>query len=731
MATRRCLLALFCVSGIIAGPVDVLAATLPTFNWHLCPAMKRPVLPRYGDNLVHVLADRAFLQRDGVSRLLGNVQITRGDQTLLSQALTFDNRTQEAVSPGPLTLETPQMQVKGASGNFNLGRHSGNISQTRYRYYPAHAQGRAAHIARKSQTLTTLTRATYSTCPIGHQVWVLSASRVRLDSKTEQGVAHNVVLRFKNVPILYTPYMSFPLSNKRKSGLLPPTFGDSSNSGFEYRQPIYWNIAPQADATFTPEILTRRGVGLGAEFRYLSPHSYSVLNGNYLPHDQLYGSSRWLLAFHQRAQPLPGLSTHINYNRVSDNAYFNDLGNSMDVSSTTELPRSASASYSAANWKLSTLFQKYQTLDPTLTTSQLPYALVPQITFNSWLPANALNLQGTLDTTWTRFLRQDSVSGGRLNVTPGVRLPLTGQAWFLTPALKYRYTDYNLHNQAPGSPAQPSLSVPIASLDGGLYFERMAGPNTLQTLEPRIYYLYVPYRNQQNLPVFDTTLNDFSFSQLFSDNRFSGGDRVGDANRLSLAVTTRLLNARTGAQQLSASIGQILYFSPRRVTLPGNPVATRHRSDYAGQATIALARRWNLTSDMTYNPYDHTVDTAYLGAQYHLDHQHLVNVGYQFRRGAVDQTDVSIVWPLNPHWQVAARWNYSVRDARTLDAFAGLQYDSCCWAARVLARRYVTSINGKYNNGIYFELVLKGLGNLGNSIGSYLQRTIPYYAPYS
>lgn len=707
------------------------ATGLPHYDWRLCPVRPRPSLPDYHDTLVHMLADKAFLHQNGVSQLLGQVQISRGKQTLRSNALSFDSKTQEATSAGPLSLLAPNMRLSAESGHFNLGSRSGEFNDARYHYYPAHAQGHAARIERKNRSITTLLHATYSTCPIGHQAWVLSASRVRLDQKTDQGVARNVVLRFKNVPILYAPYFSFPISNKRKSGLLPPTFGDSSNSGFEYRQPIYWNIAPQADATITPEILTRRGVGLGVEARYLSPHSYSVLNGNYLPYDRLYGKSRWLEAFHQQATPLPGLSTHINYNRVSDNAYFNDIGNSLDVSSTTELEQSAAATYSADYWNLTARAQKYQVLDPTLSTSERPYERLPQITFNGWLPEHPFGLQTTLTTDWTRFERRDSVTGSRLNLTPGLRLPMSGPSWFLTPAIKYRYIAYHLQNQTAGTSPNPAIGLPIASLDAGLYFERTAGAHTLQTLEPRVYYLYAPYRNQQNLPVFDTTLNDFSFSQLFSDNRFSGGDRVGDANQLSLALTTRFINADTGARLFSASAGQILYFRPRKVTLPGNPVQTQHRSDYAARINASLAKHWNGSANLTYNPYDHAVDTAYLSAQYHLHAQQLINVGYQYQRGETNQADISAIWPLGSHWQATGRWNFSVRDGRVIDALAGLQYNSCCWAARVLARRYVTTTPGKYNTGIYFELVLKGLGNLGNPIGTYLQRTIPDYAPFS
>lgn len=729
MASPRCTLALL---GLLGAPVTALAVGLPnTYDWKLCPVVPHPTPPKYSDDLIHILADKALLHRNGVSQLEGKVQVTRGDQTLLSNALSFDNKTQVADSPGPLTLETPTMRIESRSGRFNLSSHSGNLNDSRYHYYPAHAHGEATHIERKGPGLTTLSRATYSTCPVGHVAWQLSASSVRLDQKSERGTARNVVIRFKSVPILYTPYLSFPLSNQRKSGLLPPIVGDSSNSGFEYRQPIYWNIAPQADATFTPQILSRRGAAFGTEFRYLSRHSYTVLDGNYLPHDRLYGAPRWLYAIHQRTNPLPGLSTHINYNRVSDSNYFNDLGNSLDVAGTTQLERNAAATYAASNWALSAQMQQYQMLDPALTPAELPYELLPKITFDGWLPETPFGLQTTLQTDWTRFLRRDSVTGARLDVTPGLRLPLSGPAWFLTPAVKYRYTDYRLNGQPTGTPKDTVRSLPIASLDGGLYFVRNAGAQTEQTLEPRIYYLYVPYRNQQNLPVFDTTLNDFSYGQLFADNRFSGGDRVGDANQLSLALTTRFINTDTGTELFSAGIGQILYFRPRDVTLPGYPVQTRYRSDYAGRLNAALAGHWNGTAETTYDAYEHAVDTAYLGVGYHLDHQQLVNIGYQFRRHQVDQTDLSFVWPLDPHWQAAGRWNFSVRDGRLLDAFAGLQYNSCCWAARFLARRYVTTVTGKYNNGIYFELVLKGLGNLGDSIGSYLQRTIPDYAPSS
>ncbi|APZ44732.1 hypothetical protein BW247_14315 [Acidihalobacter ferrooxydans] len=708
------------------------AASLTTHDWSLCPTQARPVLPQYGDNLIHALADKAFLRRNGASELLGDVQITRGNQTLISNALDYNNKTQEAISANKLILEMPSLRIQAASGRFNLGTRSGELLDSRYAYYPAHAQGHATRIDQKNPTLTTLTHTTYSTCPIGHEAWVLSASKMRLNQKSETGTARNVVLRFKGVPILYTPWLSFPLSNARKSGLLPPTFSQTTNSGFEYSQPIYWNIAPQADATFTPKLLSRRGFALGTQLRYLGPHSYTVFNDNYLPYDQLYGAPRWFYSLQQQAEPLPGLSTNINYNRVSDNTYFTDLGNSLGTGDVTQLERSVSARYASTYWNAGAQILQYQILDPALTGSELSYEKLPEIYFNAWTPYAALGgLQTSLHSNWTNFQRSGSVTGSRLTVTPGLSLPLTGSAWFMTPAVKYRYTRYQLYGQTPGTSATPTLGVPIVSLDTGLYFERNISSKIRQTLEPRAYYLYVPYRNQQTLPVFDTTLNDFSFNQLFSDNRFSGGDRIGDADQLSLALTTRFINTQTGTELLSAGIGQILYFRPRRVTLPGNPVQTQPRSDYAGMLNAALARHWTGNASLTYNPYARAFDTAYLGLQYHLGPQRLINLGYQYNRAQTNQANISFLWPITTHWQSAARWDFSVRNGHILDAFLGVQYNSCCWAARILARRYVTTTPGTYNNGVYFELVLKGLGNLGNSIGTYIQRTIPDYAPSS
>lgn len=698
-------------------------------EWALCPIEPRTPVPRYGDHLVHIHADRAFLNPRGVSRLEGRVQLTRGDQTLLSDAIDFDNATQLAVSPGPLTLETPDLKINGQHGRYNFGGQTGTLDLARYHLYPAHAHGEASRIRRLGPDRTALSQATYSTCPIGHRAWQLSASDVHLDQHDDIGTARNVLIRFKGVPILYTPYLSFPLSNRRKSGLLPPVIGQTTNAGFQYQQPIYWNIAPQADATLTPEIFSSRGFGLGTQLRYLGTRSYSELNTNYLPHDRLYGGARYLFSFRQHANPTDDLSTYVDYNRVSDPNYFNDLGTTLRNVDTTFLGQGAGMSYYGGDWSLSAMGQQYQVLDPALPASAAPYAILPQVDFNARIPTPGDRLRLSLRSQWSRFERPGSVTGNRLDLMPTARLPLSGAAWFLTPAVSYRYTAYQLQNQLPGDPAAPSRSLPIASLDGGLYFERSAGAHTLQTLEPRLFYLYVPYRNQQALPVFDTTAFPLTFSQMFADNRFVGPDRVSNANQLTAALTTRFINTDTGRELMSASLGQIFYFQPQLVTLPGQPVDTARRSDYVSQLNVAIARNWWANAGINLNPTTHVVDTATFNAQYRVSQDQLINLGYQFYRQQYDQASVSLAWPITQRWQIATSLSYSPQAKRLLQAFAGIQYDTCCWAFRLLAQRYLTTLNGSYNEGISFELVLKGLGNLGTPIGTYLQRTIPDYVP--
>ncbi len=707
------------------------AHTPLSMNRKLCPLKPGLEVPIYPGKRIHAKANQVTLKRHGISVLTGRAQISEGNQTLLSDRIEYNQQTEEAFTPLAVTLKTPQMWLHGQRGRFNLASHIGTLAGVRYRYNPTHAQGVANRADLRGRSLTILRDATYSACPVGREAWSLAATKVRLDHKTDIGTARNVVLYFQGLPILYTPYLSFSLSRKRKSGLLPPMVGESSTSGFIYRQPIYWNIDPQADATFTPEIFGRRGVGLDTQFRYLSPHADTVTQGNYLPQDRTYGASRWLYSFNQKTNPLPGWQTHINYNRASDDNYFTDLGNQFTSANVTLLQQNAAASYQAPHWSFNARVEKYQNLNPLLGPAQVPYQLLPQLNFHGWLPAQPFGLQFSDRVQWTRFLRSDSVTGTRLIMTPEINLPLSGAYGFLTPTLRYRFIKDHLTNQSTGNSASPALGIPMFSIHGGLYFERYLRGDLIQTLEPEAYYLYAPYRNQQDLPVFDTITNIFSYSRLFADNRFAGGDRVGDANQLSLALTTRIINTDTGEERLRASIGQILYFRSRKVTLHGTPAQTAHRSDYAGRLFVNINENWNATASLAYNPYNRLFNYAYNGVQYHLSHQQLINLGYQFNRGRINQSDMSFIWPLNAHWQAAGRWDYSLQNHRTLDVFAGLEYDSCCWAVHFLARRYVTTVHGQYANAFYFELVLKGLGNLGNSIGTYLQRTIPYYAPDS
>jgi len=351
--------------------------------------------------------------------------------------------------------------------------------------------------------------------------------------------------------------------------------------------------------------------------------------------------------------------------------------------------------------------------------------------FTAAAPPRPYGMAYRFDGEYVRFERESSLTGTRLDVTPSVAWPLESQGYFFTPKIGVNHIQYQLDGQAAGAVTDPARTTPMYSIDSGLFLERettLGERPFLQTLEPRLYYLRVPYRDQSDLPLFDTSAFDFSFAQLFRENRFSGADRLGDADQLSVAVTSRLIDQESGREWLSGSIGEIFYAADRRVTL-GGPPQTLHTSDIVAEASSHLSNSWSTLLDLQWNPDLHKVDEGAFLFRYHLSDRRLFNAGYRFRRDQLTQTDLSFLWLLNPRWQLLGRWNYSQRDHRTLETLAGIQYESCCWIFRATKRRYVSDISGDSNRSLYLQLELKGLGNIGQSAKEVLESGILGYRP--
>jgi len=682
-----------------------------------------------------VYADSAQILQNRLYRLQGNVVLERPGERLRGDRATYDRRDDTVAVDGNVRYRESQMAVSGSRGKLKIGTSRGSLNDARYLIPGRHAHGRAQQMRLEGPGLKRLQQATYTTCDPGHDDWLLSARQVRLFQKDGVGTARDVKLDFKGVPILYTPYMSFPLNDRRKSGFLTPSIGSSSNGGTDLRLPYYWNIAPNRDATFTPRIITKRGVLLGTEFRYLNPRNHGTLNLQYLPSDREFGADRSLVSFDHTGRPTSRLDTRVIYNEVSDPQYFQDLGDNLGVASITHLERRADATYHGPWWYLLGRVQDFQTLDTAIAPANRPYQRMPQLVFQSTPPLHGLGLSYHFDAEAVRFARPDNPpgdpTGTRLDLKPRITLPLGGNAYFFKPAAELEYTRYQLDNTAPGQATSPTRTVPLLSVDSGLFFERnlkLGGRRYIQTLEPRAYYLYVPYRNQNDIPVFDTGLYDFNLQQMFQPNRFSGPDRVGDANQVTLALTSRLLDSAAGTQRLSASLGEIIYFHDRRVTLsPGTTPDTQSTSNLVGQLDAQMTRNWQGNAGVQWDPHRSRTERASVALRYRRDDRHVANLAYRFRRDVIQQTDLSAAWPLSPAWLAVARWNYSLRDSQTVDAFAGVQYDSCCWALRVVGRNYINGFQGQRNTAVYLQLVLKGLGSLGNPVETLLENGILGY----
>ncbi|MDX1433726.1 MAG: LPS assembly protein LptD, partial [Gammaproteobacteria bacterium] len=509
-----------------------------------------------------------------------------------------------------------------------------------------------------------------------------------------------------------------------------PTIRSTSNTGFDVTVPYYFNLAPNYDATMAVRPMTKRGVQLQGEYRYLQEWGEGLLAGETLPSDDEYGEARNAVRFYHTGRFAPRWYANVNFEWVSDEDYFTDLGTNLALSSQTFLDRRADLTYGGDWWYGLARVQSFQSLDSTLAPQDKPYERLPQLYAAMSRRERNVSLNPTGHVEGVFFERSDSVTGTRLDFKPGLSFPVRRAAWFAVPHANVRFTQYNLENTGPGQPADPSRVIPTFSFDTGAFFERdwaSGGGGLLQTLEPRLFYLYVPFDNQDDLPVFDTSEFDFSFGQLFRENRFTSADRVGDANQLSIALTSRLLTTRSGDELLSVGIGQIYYFEDREVTLPDQPVETGSRSPLVAQLGASLGRSWRFLGAIQWDPEESQTERNSVGLRYQPDPRRVVNLSYRFVRGDFEQSDVSFAWPLARDWRVVARWNYALDTEENLEIFGGLEYESCCWAFRTIARRYLSGPGGEQSDGFFIQLEFKGLTGIGRSTVDFLERSIPGY----
>ncbi len=568
----------------------------------------------------------------------------------------------------------------------------------------------------------------YTSCPAGNEDWQINAADIQLDTVSGIGTARNLKLEFKGVPIIYAPYLSFPISDARKSGILIPDFGTSGRNGTEASLPVYWNIKPNLDATITPRFLGRRGLQLNTEVRYLTERSDVFADFRYLPDDNAFDDTRTFATLRDTTQLGRGWRFRMDVQDVSDVQYFEDLGESQNETSVIFLNRLLVVERPGRHWQTRITAQAFQVLDSTLATTDRPYRRLPEIVVNGNWPGLWRGLELNLPNELTRFERDTGVNGWRLHSEPGVAWNWDNGAFYLRPEAALLYTAYNLDDVATGADSSPTRALPRASLDMGARFERrLAGRGWLQTLEPRLLFTHTPFDDQDGLPVFDTINPDFNLVQIFRTTPFVGPDRIADLDQVTLGFTSRLIDPDTGANLLTATLGQTRYFSTQGVSLDGTTPRTSETSDYIAEIDIRMSDKWNMELGHQWNSDSANTVKSEFRLQYQPKDDRVVNLGYRYREASLEQADVSWSWPINKRLNFVGRYNYSLRDKTTLDRFVGLEYESCCWALRVISRRYISRRDGRSDNTVAIQLELRGLTSVGDPADQRLERGILGY----
>ena len=605
---------------------------------------------------------------------------------------------------------------------------------------PTEAQGHAKRIDFEGENQLRMKDTTYSTCQPGRPDWYMRAREVHLDYDREVGDMSSGTLYFKEMPIFYFPWASFSLNSKRKSGFLTPTFSTSTKTGFDVTLPYYWNLAPNYDVTFYPREISKRGFQLGADSRYLG-HLYSgEARVEYLPNDKEADRSRYAYSWNHTHNLGRGLTASVSWNGVSDVNYWTDLSSRLMQTTQTLLPRQLTLGYAPGSWwSASATWLRYQTLQ----TVAQPYFLEPQINFSGRLP-NLYKTDFSLTGQYSQFTHPTMTEGKRTFVYPELSLPLYYPAFNITPKIGLHTTQYSLTRRTEmDRPGSISRVVPTFTVDSTVVFERETkwmGLDHIQTLEPRLYYVNIPYRNPEAIPVFDTAVTDFNSAQIFTENRYSGYDRINDANQLTAAVTTRYLDANSGVERFKAMVGQRYYFRNPRVSLPGETILPK---TYSNTLAAFNGLVWNKTyvdSAWEYNNHEGRTDRFSIGVRHQPDEAKVISASYRYVRSGiggttepVSQIDIAGQWPLSPRWYAVGRYNYSTRDKKLLEAIAGLEYNSGCWSARFVAQRLqavpnaygLPGVAGKPNTTFFFQLELNDFASIGSNPIQLLRRSIP------
>ncbi|MHB1115884.1 LPS-assembly protein LptD [Sideroxydans sp.] len=714
---------LFALSLLFTLTCPAVAETLPlkldrTFK--RLPAQDEP-------GVAFISAERIEARQGNQMEASGKVELRQEGRVVKADHLLYEQEKQNVYADGNVSIVQGETVMSGPKLKMNLDLDVGEMAQPEFFIGENDARGTAALLNMEGRNHQTFRSAVYTTCPAGNDDWLIRMSTLELDRDRQVGVAYNARVEFKSVPFLYTPWMDFALNDDKRSGFLGPVFGSTSSGGSEITLPYFWNIAPNFDATFSPRYISKRGTHFNNEFRYLQPRYRGEIRADVLPGDKVSNLDRSHYGVTHQHDLGSGFAASVDANVVSDDAYYRDLAGAISGTSQANLLREGVVSYAGYGWNASARVQRYQTLQDPLAPVAIPYRRQPQLTLSTSRQVAKSTLNFTSE--YVDYRHPSLVNGQRLVLNPSISYPLLSEpGYFLTPKLGLHYSSYVLDANNTSNVPNTQRSLPIFSLDSGLIFERndsFLGNAYMQTLEPRAFYVRIPYRDQSRLPNFDTALAPFSFSQIFTENRFLGSDRVGDADMITLALTTRVIDGDDGTERLRVAVAERFTFETPQVNL-GSPADSNSRSDILLMLGGRMTRTWTLDSQLQYNPNLSHTQTYSAAARYIPEPGKLLNLGYRYTRDSLRQMDISGQWPLFGRWYGVGRMNYSLLDDRVLEALGGLEYNAACWSARVVLQSFATA-TAERTTGIFAQLELSDLIRVGSDPLEALRISVPGY----
>lgn len=705
------------------------------------------------------------------TRFNGSVIISQGYRRILANNVILDRNTQEMTVTGNVEIREPKLLIRAENAHINSGTSTGQFGNTQFLFHDQGIRGTAETLLRNKDNTTTIKNGTITQCTPDDETWLFEADNIQLDTETGIGTAKNAKLLVKGVPLVYLPYLTFPIDDRRTSGFLWPTFGSSDENGFNVSTPYYLNLAPNLDVTLAPQYISNRGTMFEAEVRQLGEYGAWTLSAAQLS-DNLYSDNpspnlsekelnnlptrenRWLGHIRQTGR-FSGINTSIDYTRVSDDNYFEDLpNNSLEVKRTLHLKQLLALDYIAGSWRTEVLAEQRQTLDDDLNEQ---YKIMPRLSITRNNSGSSFEAQWLAQAEITDFQHDESIAKGgdfttgqRAYVETGISYPMHWAAGFLIPTVKVRNLNYHLNDRQIGSDDTLTTTTPVATIDMGLIFERAAaagGGEYTQTLEPRLYYFYSDYENQEQHPDFDSKELTLSYNQLFRDTRFSGHDRLDDANQMSFGVTSRLIENNSGREVITASIGQTFFFEDRRVTLEQNSTnTTQSKSFIATEIQYQPNNEVWFNNSLLWDSEREKLQEAGFGVHFQRQGNSLYNLSYKFRRDGdsnlitgvqhLEQVDASILLPINNHWSWYSRLQYDLTEKNSIDSLIGMQYEDCCWKVRLIYQEsfddeFISEPEGSLvvetGHAFIIEFQLKGLGGLGSKSIEILKESILGY----